>query len=143
VLADEMQRRVLRMRLEKQVTVVDKRVDPNQVLANVHASVCLATDPAIIKSYPHSLMESLAAGKPVIVSRAIPMSDYVDQTGCGRIVERVTASDTLDAIESLSAAYGDLRLSAKHAGRRDFSQEKMIDSFEQVYEQVLDRPSAL
>ena len=70
--------------LEKQVEILNKRVDVNAVLAGVHGSIALVTNPAIIRSFPHSLMESLAAGKPVIVSRSIPMSDYVEQTGCER-----------------------------------------------------------
>lgn len=139
VLADEMERRVHRMNLGEQVTVINERVDPNRVLADVHASITLATDPAIIKSYPHSLMESLVAGKPVIVSRAIPMSEYVEQEGCGKVIEKVTSTDVLAAIEALVGDYAELQESAHVAGQRDFAQAGMIDSFRTVYQRVLDR----
>jgi len=137
VLAEEMERRVHRMNLEKQVMVLNRRVDVNQVLAGVHASITLATDSAIVRAYPHSLMDSLAAGKPILVSRAIPMSDYVEQTGCGKVVESVNPTDILTAAESLAREYQDLQKSAQQVGRRDFSQQAMIASFQKVYERVL------
>jgi glycosyltransferase involved in cell wall biosynthesis len=138
VLTAEMERRVRQMNLEKQVTVLDKLVDVNQVLAGVHASITLATVPGIVKSYPHSLLESLAAGKPVLVSQAIPMSDYVEQTNCGRVVKSVTPTGILTAIESLARGYKDLQLSAQQVGQRDFSQQAMITSYHRVYERVLE-----
>jgi glycosyltransferase involved in cell wall biosynthesis len=137
VLAEEMKGRLRRMNLGKRVQILNKQVDVNQVLANVHASITLATDPAIIKAYPHSLLDSLAAGKPVIVSRAIPMADYVERTGCGKVVENVTPTDILIAVEALSREYEALQKSARQVGQRDFSQQAMLTSFQRVYERVL------
>ncbi len=136
VLAREMERRTRRMNLENQVEILNKKVDVNQVLAGVHASITLVTDPAIIRSYPHSLMESLAAGKPIIVNRSIPMSDYVEQTGCGKVAESVSPIEVLAAVESLAHEYEDLQNSARQVGRRDFSQQRLISSFQKVYEYV-------
>jgi glycosyltransferase involved in cell wall biosynthesis len=138
VLADEMERRVRERHLEKQVKVVNRRVNVNQVLAEVHASIALATNPAIIRPYPHSLMESLVAGKPVVVSRCIAMTDYVEQTGCGKIVEAVDPSDILDAIEALVCKYESLQRAAQQVGQRDFPQQAMIASFHKVYDSVLE-----
>ena len=137
VLAEEIDRRVRQMNLGDRVTVLHERVDVNQVLAGVHASVALATAPAIVKSYPHSLLESLVAGKPVLVSRAIPMADYVERRGCGIVVERVSPAGVLAAVEALARTYEDLKRTAQRVGKADFSQEGMIASFRDVYEQVL------
>jgi glycosyltransferase involved in cell wall biosynthesis len=140
ILADEMARRVRRFNVEKQVTVLNKQVQVNRVLADVHASITLATTPGIIKSYPHSLLDSLAAGKPVLVSRAIPMADYVEKTGCGKVVERVTPADILAAIDALAREYDTLQKSAQQVGQRDFSQQQMIASYQKVYNRIL-RPT--
>jgi glycosyltransferase involved in cell wall biosynthesis len=137
VLAEEMEQRVRWMKLGQQVEVLDRLVDVNQVLAEVHASVTLATDPAIIKSYPHSLLDSLAAGKPVLVSQSIPMADYVERTGCGEVVANVTPADILVAVETLAGHYETRQQVARQVGQRDFSQQVMLASFRQVYEQVL------
>lgn len=139
VLPDDMMNRVRKMNLEEQIEVIDKQVDVNGILASVHASISLATAPGIIKSYPHSLLDSLAAGKPVLVSRAIPMSDYVEEAGCGVVVETVTATDILTSIETLRQDYEELQRAAQDAGQRDFSQQAMVASFQQVYENVLQK----
>jgi glycosyltransferase involved in cell wall biosynthesis len=137
MLAGEMMKRLRQSGLEDRVTVLDQLVDVNQILADVHAGICLAARPGIVKSYPHSLLESLAAGKPVLVSRAIPMADYVESTGCGRVVERVEPADILQAIEGLVCDYESLQKSAQQVGPREFSQQRMIDSYRTLYDQVL------
>jgi glycosyltransferase involved in cell wall biosynthesis len=136
-LLEEMQRRVARHSLVDRVQVIDKLVDVNEVLATVHATVNLAADAAIIKAYPHSLLDSLAAGKPVLVSRAIPMADYVARTGCGAVVESVTPEALGRAVAELVANYEGMVAAAMQAGQRDFSLETMIDSYRQVYQAVL------
>ena len=137
LLADEMERRVRQMELAERVTVLNKLVDVNHVLAGVHASITLAATTGIVKSYPHSLLESLAAGKPVLVSQAIPMSDYVAQTGSGVVVESVSAAGILAAVEALARRYPDLQQAAQRVGQVDFSQTAMLASFQRVYERVL------
>jgi glycosyltransferase involved in cell wall biosynthesis len=137
VLVGEMARRVRKMGLEDRVTILNREVDVNEVLAQVHASVALASDPTIIRPYPHSLMESLAAGKPVLVSRCIPMADHVEQTGCGKTVELVDPDVILNALEALGREYEALRQAACVVGQRDFAQQAMLTSYERVYENAL------
>lgn len=137
ILADEMMRRVRRLGLEERVEVLNRKVDVNKVLADVHASAALATNPAVIRPYPHSLMESLAAGKPIIVSRCIPMADYVEQIGCGKVVEDVDPTNVLDAVEVLASEYESLQRAAQQVGHMDFSQQRMVASFEKIYESIL------
>lgn len=139
VLAEEMERRVQQMNLGGQVKVLNGLVDVNGVLAEVHASITLATNPALIKSYPHSLLDSLAAGKPVLVSRSIPMADYVEQTRCGEVAEDVTPADILTAVETLAGHYEARQQAARQVGQRDFSQQAMLTSFKKLYEQVVEK----
>lgn len=139
VLADEMRKRVQQMGLEQQVEIINRRVDVNEVLARVHASIALANDPAVIRAYPHSLIESIAAGKPVLISRGIPMADYVAEKGVGVIVERVTAEDIESAIETLARSYASLQQSIVSLGQGDFSKEAMIESFEAVYRKAVEK----
>jgi glycosyltransferase involved in cell wall biosynthesis len=138
VLAEEMERRVRRLNLDSQVDILNRKVDVNQVLAGVHASVSLATDPVIIRPYPHSLMESLVAGKPVIVSRSITMAGYVARTGCGKVVRHLGPATVVDAVDSLVREYADLQAAAMRVGQRDFSQRSMIASFQEVYADILE-----
>lgn len=136
-LAEEMAQRVEQMDLTQQVAVLNERVDVNQVLAGVHASITLSAAPGIVKAFPHSLIESLAAGKPVLISQAIPMADYARESGCGVVVEEVTPEHVLAAVEELLTGYSSFQAAALQAGRSDFTQQGMLDSFGRVYEKVL------
>ncbi len=137
VLAAEIKERVQRLHLQDQVTILDGLVDVNQVLATVHASIVLATEPNLVKAYPHSLLDSMAAGKPVLISRAIPMAQYVATTGCGQVVEQVEATAILQAVDALVANYAQAQPIAQRVGQQDFSQQQMIASYQHVYERVL------
>ncbi|MEZ4658859.1 MAG: glycosyltransferase [Caldilineaceae bacterium] len=105
VLEEAMRARVRRLNLQERVTVINQRVDVNAVLADMHGAVALASQPGIMKAYPHSLLDALAAGKPVLVNSAIPMADYVEETGCGVVAEAVTAASVLAAIEQWAGQY--------------------------------------
>jgi glycosyltransferase involved in cell wall biosynthesis len=136
ILTEEMEERIRLSGVEEQITLIDRRVDVNTVLGGVHATINLATTPDIVKAQPHSLLESLAAGRPVLVSRAIPFSAYVTDTGVGEVVETVTPGDILDAIERLRENYSARRNAAVTHGSTDFTLESMVDSFTTVYEHV-------
>lgn len=133
----EMRQRVAAHNLADRVQVIDELADVNAILATVHATVNLASAEGIVKAYPHSLLDSLAAGKPVLVSQAIPMADFVAETGCGAVVAAVTPEAIGQAVEQLVANYGGMVETAVRLGQRDFSLQTMIDAYRRVYEQAL------
>ena len=132
----EMQDRVRRRRLEGRVEVIDRVVDVNQVLARVHAAVVLVDDPTLVKGFPHSLLEALAAGRPVLVSKALSMAEYVSETGCGQVVQQVSAEGVLEALSRLEDRYEAFREAALRVGKRDFSRESMLEAYGRVYAEV-------
>ncbi|MCB9150763.1 MAG: glycosyltransferase [Caldilineaceae bacterium] len=133
VLEEEMRARVKRLNLQDRVMVINRRVDVNAVLAEMHGAVALANRPGIMKAYPHSLLDALAAGKPVLVNRAIPMADYVAESGCGVVIEEVNAESVLAAVEKWSGQYAQVAETARTVGQRDFSQQQFINAYEKLY----------
>jgi len=143
LLLDEMRGRVARLGLEDRVEVVSDKVDVNRILARVHAAIVLAEEPTIVKAFPHSLLEALAAGKPVLASRAIPMADYVEETGCGLVVEQVAADAVVASLEALASRYDELRRRAEAVRGDGFSQEAMLAAYAALYAEVAGtRPAA-
>ncbi|MEM7352878.1 MAG: glycosyltransferase [Acidobacteriota bacterium] len=136
VLTREVHRRVDDKGLRDRVRIVDQLVDVDQELAQAHATVNLATRGDIVKAFPHSLMESVAAGKPVLVSRAIPMAEPVATRGYGVVVEEVTADAVLAAVRRLETDYAGLTQRAAALGHDDYSLDGMLESFEAVYRQI-------
>ncbi len=133
VLLPELVARVGRLELSDRVEILRDRVDVSRVLTRVHAAAVLAGHPGLVKAYPHSLLEALAAGRPVVVSDGNPMAEYVRDTGCGRVVPRLRAPDLLEAIRQLRQNYAAYRARAAEAGRRDFSQEELVVAHRELY----------
>ena len=121
MLRNELNGRIARLGIADRIEVLDGSVDVNAALAKVHAAAVLAETPKIVKAYPHSLLEALAAGRPVLVSRTIPMSDYVEAKGCGVVVEDSAAFSA--ALDQLMTNYGRLQQSAQNLRAKDFTLE--------------------
>lgn len=133
VLLNELLERVERRGIKDRVEIVPERVDINSYLKRAHATVLLAKRSDIVKAYPHSLLESLATGKPVILSDALPMADYVRQHDCGIVVEEVSEQTLVRAIEDLRARYDTLAHQARLTEVQIFSREAMIENYRDIY----------
>lgn len=131
-----MQTQVAQCGLQGHVEVINRQVDVNEVLARVHAAVVLADDTTLVKAFPHSLLEALAAGRPVLVSRALPMADYVAQTGCGQVVEEVSPEAVLAALARLEANYETCQAVALRVGQRDFSRQALVEAYGRLYQTI-------
>ncbi|MFH1970647.1 MAG: glycosyltransferase [Verrucomicrobiota bacterium] len=133
LLCDELQCHIARRGLTRRVEIINEATDVNRVLARVHATVVLAETESQVKAYPHSLMESLSAGKPVLVSGCIPMADYVTEAQCGEIVPKLTPDDLRAAIRGLMDHYGERQAKALARGRADFALAPMLEAYGEVY----------
>jgi glycosyltransferase involved in cell wall biosynthesis len=133
VLADELLRRVQRLDIESRVEIVNRKVDVNEHLGRAHAAVLLARDGRIVRSFPHSLMESLVAGKPVLLTNAIAMSDYVSKHRCGVVVREMSVEALSSAIDILRRDYAELAGNALRIGPGSFSIQAMLDNYRRVY----------
>jgi glycosyltransferase involved in cell wall biosynthesis len=141
LLRDEIERRVHQLGLAERVCIIDRTVDVDDALANVHAAALLPTRPGLVKAYPHSLLDALAGGKPVLVSPALPMADYVAQTGCGLVVDAVTPAAIGAALDQLRLRYPDLVSAARTVGPRDFTLAQAEAAAATIYARACgDRP---
>jgi glycosyltransferase involved in cell wall biosynthesis len=133
LLVEEIRQRITSLGIGERVTVIDQTVDVNEQLARVHAAAIFASAPGIIKSYPHSLLDALAAGKPVLLSPIISMSDYVNSEQCGVVVDAVTADAIHTALAKLRAHYDTYAQNAALVGRRDFTEEAALQAATAIY----------
>jgi glycosyltransferase involved in cell wall biosynthesis len=134
VLADELVRRLERYNLGKRVEVVDRKVAVSDYLARAHATVLLARDGRVVRSFPHSLMESLAGGKPVLLSHAIAMSEFVGAHRCGVVIRDMSVAAIGSAIERLRRDYAELTSYAERIGCVAFPLAPMLESHRRLYE---------
>jgi glycosyltransferase involved in cell wall biosynthesis len=133
VLADQLARRVELLDIGKRVEIVNRKVDVNDYLKRAHATVVLADNGGLVRSIPHSLVESLVAGKPVLLSKTIAMADYVSSRQCGVVVAGMNIETLASAIVILMGRYEEFVRSATQIGRDVFSINTMVDKHRRLY----------
>ncbi|NCD34218.1 MAG: glycosyltransferase [Spartobacteria bacterium] len=118
--------------VRSQVRVVSGRVDVRACLSRGHAAVVLAKDKKLVKSYPHSLIESLQVGRPIVVNREIAMAEFVADNKCGVVVNEWSVSALVDAITELRDNYNELSLFDMN---KYFTVESFLLNHKRVYQQ--------
>jgi glycosyltransferase involved in cell wall biosynthesis len=134
-LVNELKRRVTRRFLAPRVEIINEQTDVTRVLARVHATVVLAGSEKLVKAFPHSLMESLAAGKPVLVSSCLPMADYVREVRCGEVVSSLTSEALMETVRRLMDNYSARQKAALARGKADFALEPMLKAYGEIYDE--------
>ncbi len=133
----EMEKKVEHYGVTDQVTIIREAVDVNDVLKTVHAAVVLSETRKIVKAYPHSLLESLSAGKPVLISHSLAMADYVQRNGCGVSVESMDSAELKEKICRLRQNYRECTNTAATLDMSIFSVETMVSSYKKLYSDLL------
>ena len=137
LLLPELLARVQKLGLTDRVEILQDLVDVSRVMARVHAATVLTTQPGLVKAYPHSLLEALAAGRPVVVSSGNAMAAYVEDTGCGRVLARLDKAELIAAVGALRQGYETYRARASDVGQRDFSQEEFVAAHRRLYQALV------
>lgn len=133
LLLEELLKKINYYGVTQKVEVVNRKVDVNDFLKRVHATILLSKNAFLVKAFPHSLIESLATGKPVIVSKAIPIADYVIKHSCGVVVEELQMDSLIASLKLLMKQYKYLANNATRSVTLDFSLEQMINQYRRLY----------
>ena len=136
LLLAEMTQRVAQAGLGARVRVVNALADVSAELAQAHASVLLASDASIVKAYPNSLMEAICSGRPVLTSRAIPISDDVEALGCGVVANKVQADAVRMSVTQLIENYAAYETAARAVPRDRFDRTRWLSEYLQHYANI-------
>lgn len=137
VLVKDMQQLIAEYNVQDKVTFINETVDIGQLLKQVHGCVLLCSNASIVKSYPHSLIEALVSGKPVITSKEIPIADYVSENNCGLVLDTFDINELVQLIHNFHAKIDVLSDKAMQINVHDFSIEKMKSEYQILYNNIL------
>ena len=87
------------------------------------------------KPCPNSIMESLAAGKPVLVSHNVGISDLIAEEGCG-LVFKPEFDDILDKINEIKHNYSHYQSKARQTAEKYFSLTRLVKQYTQLYNEL-------
>lgn len=133
VLYEDMARLVNQSAYSDRIELVNGRIDITEYLQRAHAVILLARESSLVKSYPHSLMEGLLTGRPVITSDVIPMSDFVKSKSLGVVVNDFSIDALARETGRLIKRYKDFSTNVQALDDNIFSKEKFIDFHKQLY----------
>lgn len=136
MLQDELAERIARFGLQDRVEVINEKAPIDRYLARAHATVLLAKQRFVVKAYPHSLLESLSGGKPVLLSDKIPMADFVRRHGCGIVVDEMTVPGVVSALNQLRRSYDALAQKTEALTLETFSWQSMANAHRAMYARI-------
>src|SRR5262249_30705691 len=110
-------------------------VDISRLYPDVHATAALFQD-GVGKACPNSIVESLACGRPVLVSNELGIAHLIGEHGCGITVQR-SLSSVIQAIEDLVKNYPSYQSQARPCAEHHFSQERFLNAYLELYQEVL------
>ena len=110
--------------------------DMASVFADADATIAPFLHGLDMKVCPTSLVESLACGRPVLVSTKVGIAELVQNNLCGEVAEP-TAEDMCMAIERLRGRYASYAHNCHASAERYFSLNTCLRKHEELYEEVL------
>lgn len=141
-LRNSLQQLVVAAGTEKQVWFLGSRQDIPEI---VHA-IDLLVAPSLSEGFSNSILEALAAGRPVIASRVGGNLEQIIDGLNGYLVPPAESIGLANALEKLLSSPEKLRHmgeAAKARVRQQFSAEKMAEAHQQLYGKLLQRQGQL
>ncbi len=132
---NEMNREIKTRDLEKQAKVVNQLVKPEKYLAQSAGAIAVFKTNEFNKAYPNSLIESLAARRPVIASDLMPIAKIIEKYHCGIVVKPDPDSLT-KGIQDYFSNYQRLSQNCRKVVNL-FSQERFLKDYREIYREVL------
>ncbi len=109
----------------------------NEEYARAHATIIPYTQfDDYLKLIPNSAIESLAAGKPILVSSKTEIAKTVREEQCGVVFEPNVASLN-KAVQDLKRKYLFYQRRCLPTARKYFSQERYLKAYEDIYQELL------
>ena len=137
LMADQMRALIEQYQVADKVIFVNEKVSINDYFKQIHGTILITNKSEDVKAFPHSLLESLAVSKPVILTNKIPMSKLVAQQGCGLVLNNFTVTSLVDGIKKFKKNYSTLLQQTKEMDKSSFSVETMTRQYLAMYEEVL------
>lgn len=88
------------------------------------------------KPCPNSIVESLAHGKPVLITKDVMISDIISKEKCGAVINP-TYVEMIDAINILQKKYNFFQKKAQKCARKYFSRNVMLAKYLELYNDLI------
>jgi glycosyltransferase involved in cell wall biosynthesis len=119
------------------VSLINRTIkDVSLVYDRVNATVAPFTDDRSNKSCPNSVLESLASGKPVLVSDKVGISGLIEKEKCG-VVFKPNPNAFVSAVEELRRHYDFYQERAIPVAKKYFSLPTFLQKYDDLYSDLM------
>jgi len=120
----------------KNVEVINRIVtDINEVYGRSSCTMAPFLDFESHKPAPMAIIESLATGKPVLVSNKVSIANIVDNERCGVVFEP-SIDNAVDAISKLKKKYSTYQKNSRRIAEEYFSEERFVKDYRRLYDEL-------
>jgi glycosyltransferase involved in cell wall biosynthesis len=123
-------------RLPNVILVTDPVKDMNRVFADIHATVMPTVFDEVGKSAPLSLLESLMAGKPVLLSRHVEIGGVLEREGCAVVFDTDDPDGLPGAVRTMIADSGALQSNSRRCAEKYFTLDRFVRQYEDLYNEI-------
>ena len=95
--------------------------------------------PSFNENFANAVIESLSVGCPVMVSKHVGLSDYVQEKNLGWVCEmnEHSIADQLEAIHANREQLDVIKQTAPEIIHTDFNQHRLAEQYARAYEEIL------
>ena len=136
----ELIKRLMRTTGGKNVTAKNEIItDMNLLYGSAHCTIIPYTKyDDFLKLIPNSALESLASGKPLLVSSKTEIARIVETEQCGVVFEP-TPEGLSKAVRRLQQNYAAYQKNCRKTAEKYFSKKVFLQKYETIYEQILNK----
>jgi glycosyltransferase involved in cell wall biosynthesis len=131
-LRQELEELAGKLNISNQVFFLGERSDIPVILSEIN----IYAHPSIFEGMPNAVMEAMVAGKPVVATEVDGIGELIQHGQTGVLVNVQSAEALEDGLSELIGNQGFRNQIAKAAAlrmKKEFSVEKMVNSFDQLY----------
>jgi glycosyltransferase involved in cell wall biosynthesis len=132
----EVVRWIERRRLRNVELLCRRIANMDKCYSNVHVTIAPFRDQERCKPAPNSLIESMACGRPVLVTRQVGLADVIAERHAGMITSE-EPWDFADKLRALQANWPILSRNARALAEERFARARFVDSYRQIYAELL------
>lgn len=131
---EEIESLVKQKKLTRKVSIVNRLVSPVKFFKESDGAIAVFASTSGNKAFPNSIIESLAAHRPVIVSSVMPIASMIKKYNCGVVVEPNNKS-LLAGVRKYYREYDLLNKNCSKMVKR-FAQKRLLKDYRKLYSKL-------
>jgi glycosyltransferase involved in cell wall biosynthesis len=135
-LSKEIKELILKNKVSDSIDLLTGDQNMPEIFAEHHACIIPYTSHYGVMDLPHTALESLATGRPVVSTDVIGLSFYLDKHNCGT-VSTATSVDLIESINELFNNYKIYQENCRDTAKQYFSQNRFILNYGDIYKEVI------